>query len=657
MTYKTRKRIWPPALMSLAVLGVLAMVVAFSAVQPQSAQAHPCDSSTMTAEEFAACDRDHRVDGLDPNDPNHEHVQAPPNQAPVLTGTPLSDVSLRVRQSQGPIDVSGVFEDPDEDDTLTYSASSDNESVANASIAGSQMTIVAGDIRGTARITVTASDGNGGEVSTSFTVTVAEAYDLTPETYLVEDLGEYFAIFDLAVAGSADDVTVTIIAGPALVDTDDDGVPDSPDGRITITDSDGLIGAGFVDEEETDLEGSLTVKATDAGSRAFRIEGECLAPGGMAEITVFDKDLNLVSKSYILCEEPPEPPPPPDRHDVSDLFTIASYDDWMYHDATDGYIVTDAAGNAHQVNMMTRVTGWLTRDEPVIHSQYTLGVSNVENLDNLANGAPRRAAETGTRQARNAAVEEGQRTVEVLVGAPHVQLTVTSMESGPAYIRFLDSNMNPFGTDVDEEPMWRGADVVGLDSQGRLDLNMEVELTEAMALAYDQYEIVTPGIVPGQRPANSYLMGNDGAYNQGTFRFFNPCPAVDHHFYVEVYEKDGKYLQTTEKVVCINPPGIVPSELSVTTFSDRPGEARLEWVEAIGATAHHVIVLDMTNPMRPIAVAGSYSRVVAPNTAANITGLSEGVPYRFAVAAERRDASGSVTYSMPSFIDQIMDWE
>ena len=61
MTNKTRKRFWPVALMSLAVLGVLAMVVALSAVQPQATQAHECDATTMTAEEFAACDRDHRA--------------------------------------------------------------------------------------------------------------------------------------------------------------------------------------------------------------------------------------------------------------------------------------------------------------------------------------------------------------------------------------------------------------------------------------------------------------------------------------------------------------------------------------------------------------------------------------------------------------------
>ena len=106
---------------------------------------------------------------------------------------------------------------------------------------------------------------------------------------------------------------------------------------------------------------------------------------------------------------------------------------------------------------------------------YTLGVSDKEMLNNLDNGSPRRAKEDPddllTRQEKNAYVEEGQRTVEVLTGQPNVQLTVTSMKSGPVYIRFLDSDMQPFGTDVDEESTWRGADVVGLDSQGRLELN------------------------------------------------------------------------------------------------------------------------------------------------------------------------------------------
>ena len=35
--------------------------------------------------------------------------------------------------------------------------------------------------------------------------------------------------------------------------------------------------------------------------------------------------------------------------------------------------------------------------------------------------------------------------------------------------------MEAFGTDVDEEPEQAGADVVGLDSQGRLEMNLDAE--------------------------------------------------------------------------------------------------------------------------------------------------------------------------------------
>ena len=51
MTYKTRRRIWPLALMSLAVVGVLAVVVALSVGEPKPASAQEdCDSITNVVE-------------------------------------------------------------------------------------------------------------------------------------------------------------------------------------------------------------------------------------------------------------------------------------------------------------------------------------------------------------------------------------------------------------------------------------------------------------------------------------------------------------------------------------------------------------------------------------------------------------------------------
>ena len=114
---------------------------------------------------------------------------------------------------------------------------------------------------------------------------------------------------------------------------------------------------------------------------------------------------------------------------------------------------------------------------------------------------------------------------------------------------------------------------------------------------------------------------------------------------------------TTEKIICIQPPGVNPSKLSVTTYTDREGDATLQWVQAIGAVAHHVIVIDWETGS---VVPGSYQRIAAPVYRAEITGLSSGVPYLFAVAAERVDGSGIVSYSNPidpdSNIIQEMSW-
>ena len=527
------------------------------------------------------------------------------NQEPVLTGTPLADVSLRIPERSESIDASVAFSDPDEGDVLTYSADSSNTGVATVSIDpdSGMLVIMTGPdaFRGITTITVTATDDDGASVTITFEVRVSEGYTLTAvpvrdaanrSTYVVEELGEYTAKFSVMVGGSNDDVTVTITAR----------VPAA--GGITVTDSNGLLGAGF--NQEDDLEGSLTIKKEDDGdSRAFEIEGACVTEGAMVSITVQDDDLDQVAVGYILCKEQPATVTKTDDTS-SDLFTVASYGDEEFDKVTDGFILDVSNGNDHMVNDDLNETGLLRRDEPVIHTAYTLGVSSEETLEDMANGSPRRV-KTGanmTRQEKNADVEAGQRTIEVLAGQPNVQLTVTSKMAGPVYIRFLDSQNppQPFGTDVDEEPMWRGADVVGLDSQGRLALNNRVALSAAKALAYDQYSIKTPDIIEGQAIMNSKLVGVASAmdadgnyvkdYYQGTFRFFNPCPSVGHHFYVQVYESTGKDLETTEKVMCVDSPRPGPTGLEFTVDSQEAGRGELTYRHALNADSHTVLLVD-----------------------------------------------------------------
>ena len=381
-------------------------------------------------------------------------------------------------------------------------------------------------------------------------------------------------------------------------------------------------------------DGELTIRPRDGDKRSFQISFDCVQDPTVLTVSIYDDEVRRVERGTITinCGES-DPEPGPGRTDESDAFTVVSYGDWEYDDVTDGFILDVSNGNAHLVNAHHTGTGLLSRDEPVVHELYTLGVNDKEMLKNLDNGSPRRAKEDPdnllTRQEKNAYVEEGQRTVEVLTGQPNVQLTVTSMKSGPVYIRFLDSDMQPFGTDVDEEPMWRGADVVGLDSQGRLELNnQEMELSKALALAYDQYNIITPGAIPGQRADNSYLSGKDGTYNQGAFRFMNPCPAVGHHFYVEVYEPTGKYLRTTEKVVCVPSPKPGPAGLVFEIDSQKPGEGVLSFEPARNAVSHIVLLIDASNRNIVEAVEDAVSPVMFNEE------LNNGWTYHIVVIAE-----------------------
>ena len=74
MTNKTRKHIWPVAVMSLVVAGALAVVLALYAVPQQVAQAHECED--LTGSERARCESLHTKDGVD-------HAGDEPTQADV----------------------------------------------------------------------------------------------------------------------------------------------------------------------------------------------------------------------------------------------------------------------------------------------------------------------------------------------------------------------------------------------------------------------------------------------------------------------------------------------------------------------------------------------------------------------------------------------
>ena len=92
----------------------------------------------------------------------------PPNRAPVAVGT-IPGLELTAGNSST-LDVEAFFQDPD-GDALRYAAETSNAGMASASISGSSLT-VGGVTRGTATVTVTATDPEGLAAQQRFTVAV-----------------------------------------------------------------------------------------------------------------------------------------------------------------------------------------------------------------------------------------------------------------------------------------------------------------------------------------------------------------------------------------------------------------------------------------------------------------------------------------------------
>ena len=252
--------------------------------------------------------------------------------------------------------------------------------------------------------------------------------------------------------------------------------------------------------------------------------------------------------------------------------------------------------------------------------------------------------------------EMGQNTVQVLNGIDSVQLTVTSCQEGPVYIRFLDSNGDVFGTDVDECetcPDAAGADVVGLDSQGRLELNLMKDYTAAEALMYDQYTLIS--INPDTDNPMERLVGKPGQYYQGKFRFYAPCEWGP--FDVQVHEPSGKVLQElqngmmSQTISCVPAEQAVAQPIEVVQGSRADREMIVRWQPIANAVYYTVAVLDTSDPaMFTIPYVETFDTSATRET--TVTGLTSGTRYIYAVYAELPGGTYSpaeIVISTPEF--------
>ena len=141
-------------------------------------------------------------------------VTAAANTAP--TATAIADQSLVVGGAQFVLDLTTAFSDAD-GDTLTFMAESNNEAAATVAIQGTSILTVTAVAAGASTIIVTADDGNGGVVQTTFTVTVTAAVNTAPTAGTIADqslvVGGAQFVLDLTTAFSdADGDTLTFMA-------------------------------------------------------------------------------------------------------------------------------------------------------------------------------------------------------------------------------------------------------------------------------------------------------------------------------------------------------------------------------------------------------------------------------------------------------------
>ena len=94
------------------------------------------------------------------------------NQAPTVASA-IADTTQTEEYGSFTVDLRKVFTDANVE-TLTFTVESDNTSLAMVTVSGTILTVSEVSGTGTATITVTADDGNGGTVSDEFTLTVIE---------------------------------------------------------------------------------------------------------------------------------------------------------------------------------------------------------------------------------------------------------------------------------------------------------------------------------------------------------------------------------------------------------------------------------------------------------------------------------------------------
>ena len=252
-----------------------------------------------------------------------QQQQQQQNQVPIVSA-PIANTTIPYEGGTQTISLSGAFSDAD-NDSLNITASSSDETIASMSVASDYTSLtLTGYARGTATITVTANDGNGGTVSDVFTITVKAAPTVSSAISDVSglDVGDSRVVSISGVFSDADGDSLTVTAASsndtvATVQAAADGsaltltsqAPGVTTISVTAQDADGnqvsdtfevtVIAAQQLEQQATDTSGLDPIVAqydTD-GSGAIELDEWNIAAEDYANGKLTSDEIYAISKA------------------------------------------------------------------------------------------------------------------------------------------------------------------------------------------------------------------------------------------------------------------------------------------------------------------------------------------------------------------------
>ena len=309
MINKTRKHIWPVAVMSLVVAGALAVVLALYAVPQQVAQAHECDD--LSGQERARCLSLHREDGEDHADePTQADVPAVPGftighggqarQVAVDWDAVEGAAEYKVEYRQCETDpCSGAFT------TAAVLPAATTDYLITGLNAGTQY-----------QVRVTAYNTAGMALARSSSLVSTSRYLLTFNTGTTPLRSDRANLETEGVAGEDSTITATVwvpeTTDPDRTDTvtiqfvsmDDLADPPKYFG-IDVDDREQFTTLGLLAVSSTGTgHGELTIRPRDADKRSFDMTFACTLPATRVYVIVYDDEVNVVEQGWVTLKCP-----------------------------------------------------------------------------------------------------------------------------------------------------------------------------------------------------------------------------------------------------------------------------------------------------------------------------------------------------------------